>query len=215
MLVLALDTTTRQGSVALARDGGVVAVHAGDAAITHGERLPGDLMRLFDAHDLRVATSICLPSRRARDRSPDSASASRQCRGSHSRNSKPLAGISALDAIHDSASRPQPSALSPQLSRRSRASGWTQDGGQVFSAIYKNGEVVEPALVDTPAEILARWAQRGDARRTVCRRRRARLSRPHSRCGPGCADCRAGAAACAKHRAAGRAAHAPARAVCT
>ena len=31
MLVLALDTTTRQGSVALARDGGVLAADAGDA----------------------------------------------------------------------------------------------------------------------------------------------------------------------------------------
>ena len=55
MLVLALDTTTRQGSIALARDGALLATYAGDADITHGERLPGDLVRVLDAHRLRVA----------------------------------------------------------------------------------------------------------------------------------------------------------------
>ena len=49
MLVLALDTTTRQGSVALARDGALVAVYAGDAETTHGERLPGDVLKVLAA----------------------------------------------------------------------------------------------------------------------------------------------------------------------
>ena len=55
MLVLALDTTTRRGSVALAREGFILAVDTGDAAIAHGARLPGDLSRVLDAHGLRVA----------------------------------------------------------------------------------------------------------------------------------------------------------------
>ena len=41
MLVLALDTTTRQGSAALTRGGVLLGTYAGDAAVTHGERLPG------------------------------------------------------------------------------------------------------------------------------------------------------------------------------
>ena len=44
MLILALDTTSRAGSVALARDGHLVAHHMGDPSRTHGERLPADII---------------------------------------------------------------------------------------------------------------------------------------------------------------------------
>ncbi|MDQ3417747.1 MAG: tRNA (adenosine(37)-N6)-threonylcarbamoyltransferase complex dimerization subunit type 1 TsaB [Acidobacteriota bacterium] len=49
MLILALDTTTRAGSVALLRSdalGGdaVLYEQSGDPALTHGQRLPGDLI---------------------------------------------------------------------------------------------------------------------------------------------------------------------------
>src|SRR5690606_21518629 len=44
MLVLALDTSTRAGSVAIARDGDVVAESTGDASRMQAERLPGWLM---------------------------------------------------------------------------------------------------------------------------------------------------------------------------
>ena len=50
MLVLALDSSTRTGSIALARDGVVVDVRAGDAARRHAVRLPGDLVDLLAAH---------------------------------------------------------------------------------------------------------------------------------------------------------------------
>jgi tRNA threonylcarbamoyladenosine biosynthesis protein TsaB len=52
VLVLALDTTTRAGSAAVVRDGVIVLEQMGDPAITHGQRLPRDLMRLLD--DARV-----------------------------------------------------------------------------------------------------------------------------------------------------------------
>ena len=51
MLLLALDTTTAAGSVALWRDG-LVEERAGDAARSHAERLPADLMALLGAHGL-------------------------------------------------------------------------------------------------------------------------------------------------------------------
>ncbi len=50
MLVLALDSSTRGGSVALALDGQVLDVRAGDASIRHAARLPGDLIDLLAAH---------------------------------------------------------------------------------------------------------------------------------------------------------------------
>ncbi len=50
MLVLALDTSTRSGSVALARDGTLLSAAAGDADRMHVERLPGVLTDLLGAH---------------------------------------------------------------------------------------------------------------------------------------------------------------------
>jgi tRNA threonylcarbamoyladenosine biosynthesis protein TsaB len=52
MIVLALDTTTRAGSAALLRNGDVLAGLSGDPALTHGQRLPGELVRLLD--DARI-----------------------------------------------------------------------------------------------------------------------------------------------------------------
>ena len=53
MLLLALDTTTAAGSVALWRDG-LLDERAGDAARSHAERLPGDLVALLADHRLTV-----------------------------------------------------------------------------------------------------------------------------------------------------------------
>lgn len=50
MLVLALDSTTRAGSVALALDGVVLDARVGEAAVRHAARLPGDLVDLLAAH---------------------------------------------------------------------------------------------------------------------------------------------------------------------
>lgn len=55
MRVIALDTTTRAGSVALVEDGRVIDERAGDASRTHAERLPAEIMALADAH--RVSLS--------------------------------------------------------------------------------------------------------------------------------------------------------------
>jgi tRNA threonylcarbamoyladenosine biosynthesis protein TsaB len=49
VLILAVDTTTRAGSVALVRDDAVLHEHRGDATRTHAQRLPGDVMRVCDA----------------------------------------------------------------------------------------------------------------------------------------------------------------------
>jgi tRNA threonylcarbamoyladenosine biosynthesis protein TsaB len=48
VLVLALDTTTRAGSVAVVRDGAVLSDLVGDASLTHGARLPNDLIRALE-----------------------------------------------------------------------------------------------------------------------------------------------------------------------
>jgi tRNA threonylcarbamoyladenosine biosynthesis protein TsaB len=55
VLTLALDTTTRAGSVAIVRDAEVLAVVCGDAALTHGERLPAEIEQALHAAAMRAA----------------------------------------------------------------------------------------------------------------------------------------------------------------
>jgi tRNA threonylcarbamoyladenosine biosynthesis protein TsaB len=50
MRVLALDSTTRDGSVALVEDDRIVDERVGDRTRTHAERLPGELTTLVDAN---------------------------------------------------------------------------------------------------------------------------------------------------------------------
>ncbi len=54
LIVLALDTTTRSGSSAVLRDQTILAELTGDAALTHGQRLPEELMRVLAAASLRI-----------------------------------------------------------------------------------------------------------------------------------------------------------------
>ena len=160
MLVLALDTTTRQGSIALARDGSTLAIYAGDAAVTHGVRLPGDLVRLLDAQGLSIADVELF----AVAAGPGSFTGMRigiaTMQGLALANRKSLVGISALDAIHEAVNS-QPSALSTPAGLRSvgDVAVWMDaQRGQVFSALYRSGALLEPAIADKPADILARWA---------------------------------------------------------
>ena len=160
MLVLALDTTTRQGSVALARDGVLVAVYAGDAGTTHGERLPGDALQVLTAHALRVSDVDVF----AVASGPGSFTGLRigiaTMQGLALANGKPLVGISALDALNAlvRSLSPQPLALSPS----DEVCTWMDaQRSQVFSAVYANGVATESPVVEKPADILARWRRDG------------------------------------------------------
>jgi tRNA threonylcarbamoyladenosine biosynthesis protein TsaB len=55
MVVLALDTTTRAGSVALVVDDRIVDERTGDAGRSHAERLPAELLAVADANGVRIA----------------------------------------------------------------------------------------------------------------------------------------------------------------
>jgi tRNA threonylcarbamoyladenosine biosynthesis protein TsaB len=54
MRVLALDSTTRAGSVALLEDDRIVDERVGDATRTHAERLPSEVVALVDANGLTL-----------------------------------------------------------------------------------------------------------------------------------------------------------------
>src|SRR5262245_14776088 len=100
MLVLALDTTTRRGSVALVRDGLELESYAGDEAITHGRRLPGDLVRVLDRQHLTVGDVDLF----AVAAGPGSFTGLRigiaTMQGLALGTGKGVIGVSALDALH-------------------------------------------------------------------------------------------------------------------
>ena len=100
MLVLALDTTTRRGSVALVRDGVELESYAGDEGVTHGQRLPGDLVRVLDRQKLSLGDVDLF----AVAAGPGSFTGLRigiaTMQGLALASGKPIIGVSALDALH-------------------------------------------------------------------------------------------------------------------
>jgi tRNA threonylcarbamoyladenosine biosynthesis protein TsaB len=156
MLVLALDTTTRRGSVALVRDGGLLECYSGDAAVTHGQRLPGDLMHVLDRQRLSVE-QIDLFAVAA---GPGSFTGLRigiaAMQGLAFAGNRSLIGVSALDALNEAvrALSPEPLALSPS----SEVAVWMDaQRGEVFSALYAGDRVMDGPSVEKPERVLARW----------------------------------------------------------
>jgi tRNA threonylcarbamoyladenosine biosynthesis protein TsaB len=157
MLVLALDTTTHRGSVALARDGAVIDVWAGDPAVTHGQRLPGDLMRILDKQHLRVADVDLF----AVAAGPGSFTGLRigiaTMQGLALANAKQIVGISALDALYHASGVSSEVAVWMDAAR-----------GEVFSARYRDAGVIDGPSVEMPVDVLARWsASNGDRRHAI------------------------------------------------
>jgi len=149
MLVLALDTTTRLGSVALRRDGALLEVETGDPALTHGQRLPGDVMRLLQRQRLHPADVDLF----AVASGPGSFTGLRigiACmQGLAFANRRQVAGISALDAlratVHESA----------------QVAAWMDaQRGEVFSALYEGDDCIDGPSAEKPEDVLARWRRR-------------------------------------------------------
>lgn len=152
MLVLALDTTTRRGSVALARDANLLDLELGDPALTHGQRLPGDIIRLLD----RQRVSLGEIDLFAVAAGPGSFTGLRigiaAMQGLALANGRGLLGVSALDALEASARKAGvPAAVSDV--------GVWMDAhrGDVFAALYSGRAVIDEPTVNTPAATLKRW----------------------------------------------------------
>jgi tRNA threonylcarbamoyladenosine biosynthesis protein TsaB len=135
MRVLALDSTTRVGSVALLETdaGGAATIideRAGDAARTHAERLPADLTTVLDAHDLSSA-AIDLFAVAA---GPGSFTGLRigiaTMQGFALACDRPLIGVSALDALAEIAI--------PEVGDGAAIGVWMDASRrEVFTALYR------------------------------------------------------------------------------
>jgi len=161
MRVLALDTTTREGSVALVEDERVVAEEPGDPMRSHGERLPGDFLDLLARRSLRVSDMDVF----AIAAGPGSFTGLRigiACvQGLAMVLGRQVVAVSVLDALAQSAA----DAAAPGTI----IAAWMDaHRGEVFSARYRVTDAppytpervvqTEPPLAAAPRDLLDRWS---------------------------------------------------------
>lgn len=164
MLVLALDTTTREGSCALARDGRVLREQASDASKPQAARLPGDLMELLEHEHVTLADIDIY----AVSIGPGSFTGLRvgiaTMQGLAFAAGKPLIGISALDALHASALQANQDAAQYATDDAARAftarvATWIDAWrGEIYAALYEGGVEVEAPAIAHPDDLLPRLA---------------------------------------------------------
>jgi tRNA threonylcarbamoyladenosine biosynthesis protein TsaB len=144
VLILALDTTTRSGSVAVLRDDTLLAVVEGDGARTHGERLPGEIERVLEAAavargDLALLVVASGPGAFTGLRIGLAA-----IQGLAMVLGTPVVGVSALDALAASVA----SQLDP--GERTLCAWMDAQRGEVFAGGYEIGLEGGPARSWTP-----------------------------------------------------------------
>jgi tRNA threonylcarbamoyladenosine biosynthesis protein TsaB len=152
MLVLALDTTTRVSSCAVARDGIVLREDAGDASKPQAARLPGDLITLLER------TAIALPEIDifAVVTGPGSFTGLRigiaTMQGLAFAERKPLIGISGFDALESSFRLKAAATGTATAMIATWVDAWR---GEVYAALYEDGREIVPPVVAHPAALLA------------------------------------------------------------
>jgi tRNA threonylcarbamoyladenosine biosynthesis protein TsaB len=160
MRVIALDTTTRAGSVALVEDERVIEERPGDPSRSHAERLPAEIIALADAHGVALRDIDLF----AVATGPGSFTGLRigiaTVQGLAAIRHRRIFGISALDALAHAAS--------PGISPGTRLAAWMDAHRRdVFAAVYRITPapplaadrllVEEGPTVGDPSATLARW----------------------------------------------------------
>ena len=163
MRMLALDTTTRAGSVALVDDNLIVEERPGDPSRTHAERLPAELLTVSDAHGVALSAIDGF----AVAAGPGSFTGLRiglaTIQGLAFVTGRRIVGVSALEALAQVASR--------DVAAGTLVAAWMDaQRREVFSALYRvtSAELfdpdrlieLEPAGVGDPDSTLTRWRDR-------------------------------------------------------
>ena len=157
MTILALETSTPAGSIALVRDGDLIASMEGNPARTHGERLPDDLLRLLAAQGLTLPEVDLL----AVSSGPGSFTSVRvgvaTIQALALVHRRPVVPVSTLDAVARG--------LRELTVGTDLLAAW-MDGqrGEVFAALYDRGadgeRPLSAPLAGTPNRVLDAWADR-------------------------------------------------------
>lgn len=159
MLILALDTTTRGGSVAVADGDRVLTVLPGDPSRTHGERLPGELVTALDR--------ACMPRQRldliAVATGPGAFTGLRiglaAMQGLAMTLGKPVIGISALDALADQVTD-DIDVVAPWMDAQR---------GDVFATLIerRTAMTIETPVAAHPQALLEAWTPQLSGRRAI------------------------------------------------
>ena len=161
MLILALDTTTRDGSVAILREREVLQQFVGDPSLTHGQRLPRDIERICETAGLTLR-DIDLFAVAA---GPGSFTGLRvgiaAVQGLAFARHRQVVPVTTLEALAESATTPGAIVAAWMDAQR----------GEVFAALYEHpADAAEPsrlifeAASGSPEDILAEWLKERDLR---------------------------------------------------
>lgn len=151
MLILAVDTTSRAGSLAVVRDGELVHEMSGDPSLTHGQRLPLDFVRVCEAakvglRDIDLFAVAAGPGSFTGLRVGIAA-----IQGLAVAFDRRVVPVSTLEAV---------AATAPL--REGRVAAWVDaQRGEVFAQLFERRELVEagPALAQAPEAVLHTWRQ--------------------------------------------------------
>jgi tRNA threonylcarbamoyladenosine biosynthesis protein TsaB len=157
MIVLALDTTSRAGSVAIVHDAVVRVELVGDLAVTHGQRLPLELQRALDAAGVTIAAVDLF----AVVAGPGSFTGLRvgiaTIQGLAMAGRKKVVAVPTLQALAHAAMNASPGA----------AGAWIDaQRGEVFAALYAPDArrvLIEPVSAP-PDAVLEAWSRQTDIR---------------------------------------------------
>ncbi len=150
MLILALDTTTRGGSIAVTDDDRVLALLPGDASRTHGERLPAEISEALNLAGVSREQLDLL----AVAAGPGGFTGLRiglaAVQGLAMTLHKPVAGVSALDALAEQAGDTAARIIVPWMDAQR---------GDVFATLIdaRSKFTLEAPVADSPAAVLDRW----------------------------------------------------------
>ena len=155
MLILALDTTTRVGSCALARDGRVLREEASDPSLPPASRLPGELVALLE----RAGMALPDVDAFAVATGPGSFTGMRvgiaTMQGLAFARAKPLFGVSAFEALAVIGATKDPASGGAPRRVATWIDAWR---GEVYAGLFEDGRQLDPHTVAPPRTLLPRLA---------------------------------------------------------
>ncbi len=160
LIILALDTTTRGGSVAVADGDRMLALLPGDESRTHGERLPGELARALDHAGIARERIDLL----AVATGPGAFTGLRiglaAIQGLAMTLNKPVIGVSALDALAEQVTDSDADVLIPWMDAQR---------GDVFATLIdrRSGATLETPAAANPQLLLDTWRPHLANRRAI------------------------------------------------